>query len=571
MSYLVLARKWRPQGFDDLIGQEPITRILKNSLSQNKIAHAYIFSGPRGVGKTSTARILAKALNCEKGPTSSPCGTCGSCTAVKDGTSVNVLEIDGASNNSVDDIRDLREGVKYTPLGGRYKIYIIDEAHMLSTSAFNALLKTLEEPPPHAIFVLATTAPKKIPATIFSRCQHLPFRRISTQRIKERLKYITTSENIKISDSAVEMIARAADGSMRDSLTILDQIASFSADINEAEVKDLLGIADIGILSEISMAVIDGDREKIIGIIAELVDKGTDLKSFAKDLVGFFRDLLVAKIVRKPEEALELAEEEANAIRRILPKASADMLTIMLSEIVKTESDVRTAFSPRLSLEMSLIRVSFLSTLKPVKEAIENIDALMKGMPQVQHTETRTQKPEEPSAFSAQPSVSDSPIHSPRQVARGDRFADSHGSDAGYMMQDKKNHESLSKATQSLSEMDSAFLLKAILEKISDPRIASKLEKATPQLNGDILTLTFNSNEAEIFAEPVKKNSSLIESLASGIRGNPTKIEIDVKIKKVIRKKDLEDKALANPAVREAIELFDGRIVDVKPNENTGG
>ncbi|TAL22854.1 MAG: DNA polymerase III subunit gamma/tau, partial [Nitrospirae bacterium] len=379
MSYLVLARKWRPQGFDDLVGQEPLTRILKNSLSQNKIAHAYIFSGPRGVGKTSSARILAKALNCEKGPTPSPCGICPSCTSIKDGTSVDVLEIDGASNNSVDDIRDLREGVKYTPLGGRYKIYIIDEAHMLSTSAFNALLKTLEEPPPHAVFVLATTGPKKIPATIFSRCQHLPFRRISTQKIKERLKHISSSEALKISDSAIEMVARAADGSMRDSLTILDQLTSFSADINETEVKDLLGIADIGMLSELSSAVIEGDREKIIRVIAELVDRGADLKSFAKDLVEFFRDLLVAKIVKKPEEMLDLDEVEINAIRQILPKVSADLLTLMLSEIVKAESDVRSSFSPRLSLEMSLIRASFLSSLKPVKEAIENIDAIMKG------------------------------------------------------------------------------------------------------------------------------------------------------------------------------------------------
>ncbi|MDO8747260.1 MAG: DNA polymerase III subunit gamma/tau, partial [Thermodesulfovibrionales bacterium] len=266
MSYLVLARKWRPQGFDDLVGQEPITRILKNSISQKKIAHAYIFSGPRGVGKTSTARIFAKALNCENGPTPSPCGTCASCTAVKDGASIDVLEIDGASNNSVDDIRDLREGVKYTPLGGRYKIYIIDEAHMLSTPAFNALLKTLEEPPPHAIFVLATTAPRKIPATIFSRCQHLPFRRISAQKIKERVRHIASSEDIKISDSAIEMVARAADGSMRDSLTILDQVSAFSSEIDADGVKDLLGIADIGVLAEISAAVIDGDREKIISV-----------------------------------------------------------------------------------------------------------------------------------------------------------------------------------------------------------------------------------------------------------------------------------------------------------------
>src|SRR5271157_741243 len=216
MAYMVLARKWRPQIFDDLTGQEPVARILKNALSNNKVAHAYIFSGPRGVGKTSTARILAKALNCEKGPTSDPCGKCQSCLAVADGSSIDVSEIDGASNTGVDNIRDLREKIRYAPSAGRYKVYIIDEAHMLSTSAFNALLKTLEEPPPHVIFVLATTEPKKIPATVLSRCQHLPFSRMSGHKIKERLKTIADTEGIKIASSPLEMITRAADGSMRD-------------------------------------------------------------------------------------------------------------------------------------------------------------------------------------------------------------------------------------------------------------------------------------------------------------------------------------------------------------------
>ena len=554
MSYLVLARKWRPQGFDDLVGQEPIIRILQNSIAQKKIAHAYIFSGPRGVGKTSTARILAKALNCENGPTPLPCGACASCTAVKDGTSIDVLEIDGASNNSVDDIRDLREGVKYTPLGGRYKIYIIDEAHMLSTSAFNALLKTLEEPPPHAIFVLATTAPRKIPATIFSRCQHLPFRRISAQKIKERVRHIASSEDIKISDSAIEMVARAADGSMRDSLTILDQVTAFSSEIDADGVKDLLGIADIGVLAEISAAVIDGDREKIISVIAELVDKGTDLKSFAKDLVEFFRNLLIAKFVKKPEEILELSEDEIKIVSRILPKISPDLLTLMLSEMAKAELDVRSSFSPRLSLEMSLIRISFLSTLKPVQEAIENIDALMKGMPL-------------PSARKAEQS----------EISKQDKTQDE--KDAGQAGMTKevsfpraaRENPSSQKDAQSPTPLDGSSLLTAIREKIDDPRITSKLSQAMPLLKENVLTLAFNSNEAELFAEPIRKNSHLIEQIASDILKSPVKLKIDILTKKVIRKKDLKDKVLTDPAVKEVIELFDGRIIDVKLKENTGG
>lgn len=538
MSYLVLARKWRPQGFDDLVGQEPIIRILKNSISQKKIAHAYIFSGPRGVGKTSTARILAKALNCENGPTPSPCGTCASCTAVKDGTSIAVLEIDGASNNSVEDIRDLREGVKYTPLGGRYKIYIIDEAHMLSPSAFNALLKTLEEPPPHAIFVLATTVPRKIPATIFSRCQHLPFRRISAQKIKERVRHIASSEDIKISDSAIEMVARAADGSMRDSLTILDQVTAFSSEIDADGVKDLLGIADIGMLAEVSSAVIDGDREKIINVISELVDKGADLKSFAKDLVEFFRNLLIAKFVKKPEEILELSEDEIKIVSRILPKISPDLLTLMLSEMAKAELDVRSSFSPRLSLEMSLIRISFLSTLKPVQEAIENIDALIRCQ-----------------------------VSGVRYQVSGVREekADARTQDL------EPETQNLKPKAAPPTPPDGSSLLTAIREKIDDPRITSKLSQAMPLLKENVLTLAFNSNEAELFAEPIRKNSHLIEQIASDILKSPVKLKIDILTKKIIRKKDLKDKVLTDPAVKEVIELFDGRIIDVKLKENTGG
>src|SRR4030043_1283408 len=378
MSYLGLARKWRPQGFDDLIGQEPIIRILKNSIDQEKIAHAYLFSGPRGVGKTSMARILAKALNCKDGPTANPCGQCPSCLSVTDGSSMDVMEIDGASNNSVNDIRDLRERVKYVPSGGRYKVYIIDESHMLSDAAFNALLKTLEEPPPHVVFVLATTAPKKIPSTVLSRCQHLPFRRISSHKIKESLKKISDTEAINISGPAIEIIARAADGSLRDSLTILDQISSFSSNISESDVKDLLGIADFGTLSNLTVALIEGKREEILKITGDLMEKGTDIRSFIKELVQFLRDMLVASVVKNSEEILDLSTEEMDTIKDILSKTSEDQLTLLLSEIMKAEIDIRNSSSPRFAFEMSLIKASFLSGIKPLNEIMENIESYLK-------------------------------------------------------------------------------------------------------------------------------------------------------------------------------------------------
>ena len=388
MSYLVLARRWRPQGFGDLIGQEPIARILKNSIEQGRIAHAYLFSGPRGVGKTSTARILAKALNCKDGPTSTPCGLCASCVSITDGYSVDVMEIDGASNNSVNDIRDLRERVKYAPSGGRFKVYIIDESHMLSDAAFNALLKTLEEPPPHVVFVLATTAPKKIPPTVLSRCQHLPFRRIPGQKIKESLKKISDIEGINISGPALELIVRAADGSLRDSLTILDQLSSFSSDIKDSDVKDLIGIAEFGLLSQISVALIEGRREEILKTVEELTESGTDIKSFTKELVQFFRDLLVATVIKKPEEALDLSKEEMDVIKDIISRTSEDHLTLILSELMKTEIDVRNASSPRIAFEMSLIKASFLSNMKSLKEIMENIEAYTKRpLPEIKVSE----------------------------------------------------------------------------------------------------------------------------------------------------------------------------------------
>ncbi|MGD0885666.1 MAG: DNA polymerase III subunit gamma/tau [Thermodesulfovibrionales bacterium] len=569
MSYLVLARKWRPQGFQDLIGQEPINRILSNALSQGKIAHAYLFSGPRGVGKTSTARILAKALNCEKGPTPSPCGTCVSCRGIVDGSSIDVLEIDGASNNSVNDIRDLRERVKYAPVGGRYKVYIIDEAHMLSDSAFNALLKTLEEPPSHVIFVLATTSARKIPATVLSRCQHLSFRRVPIQKIKERLRSISDSEGIRISDPAIDMIARAADGSMRDSLTILDQVSAFASDIEESEIKDLLGVVDFRVLSELSAAVIGGERKKILDIIAGLADTGTDFKSFVKDLMNFSRDLLVAKVVENPQEVFDISDHELRAVREILRTPSEDYLTVLLSEMIKAESDVRFASSPRIALEMALIKASFLSTLRPVKEAIENIqtfitnqkgpsakegeipDLSVKAQPTEEVTRKEGEKrlPRAPESLGT-PSVTDATgeregTHAEKPPGKGSD-AVSHTSDKG--------------------DFRDRFIQR--IEVVNHP-LACRLSEADARMDGETLTLIFNGGMA-IHADSAKKNQQVLEEIASEIEGRKISVRIDIVKKKTPRKKDLKEKLLSEPLVKEAIELFDGRIVDIKSREHGG-
>ena len=533
MSYLVLARKWRPQTFEDLVGQEAIARILKNAITQNKVAHAYIFSGPRGVGKTTTARILAKALNCVSGPTPDPCGKCQSCMEVTDGSSMDVSEIDGASNTGVDNIRDLRERVRYAPSGSRHKVYIIDEAHMLSTSAFNALLKTLEEPPPHVIFVLATTEPKKIPPTVLSRCQHLPFRRISGQKIKERLKFISNADSIKATDSALEMIARAADGSMRDSLTILDQIASFSEDITESEVKDLLGITDIETLSRLSSAIIEGDRKGIINIISELTNTGADLKTFTKDLLQFIRDLLIAKIAGEAKNVIDLSEEESSAINKLRDKTTEEHMAVILSEMIKAEPDIRSAFYPRIALEMTLIRLSMLSHLKSVNEALRIVSSQQSvaGSQESngQKIENKVTETENRRIGEPETKITDSPIHP---------FTHS-------PIQDIWN---------------------VVLEKIDETNhpLYSKLNEGSVSFGDGEIKIAFNGG-LSVHAESVKENIPLIKKVVQDISGKDVSINIETVEVKSVSKKDLKEDARNNPIIKEALELFEGRIVDVIP------
>ncbi|MEE8638397.1 MAG: DNA polymerase III subunit gamma/tau [Candidatus Margulisiibacteriota bacterium] len=356
MSYISLYRKWRSQTFDEIIGQPAIVQTLKNAIKNNRLAHAYLFSGPRGTGKTSTARILAKALNCEKGPTPKPCDKCQSCVKIRNGHSVNVIEIDAASNRGIGEIRELRERIRYAPVEGRYKVYIIDEVHMLTPEAFNALLKTLEEPPSHTIFVLATTELQKVPLTIVSRCQRLDFRRIKLKEIEEHLLKVGRDEGFEIDEKALNLIGRVAEGSMRDAISLLDQLVSFSGhQISYDNVVMLLGTADEELLFAFGDAVASADPAKVLELVKKGLEEGRSTLQVTRDLVSHFRNLIHLKV--GSSEVLELTSDYLERLRKQADKFSLQRIKEVLRALSRAELDMKWHPHARLVLEVALLEL----------------------------------------------------------------------------------------------------------------------------------------------------------------------------------------------------------------------
>ncbi len=379
MSYEVFARKYRPQTFDDLVGQSHVSQTLKNAVAQNRLAHAYLFVGPRGIGKTSTARILAKALNCVNGPTVTPCGVCDNCREITAGNSLDVIEIDGASNNSVEDVRELRDNVRYAPAKGRYKIYLIDEVHMLSSAAFNALLKTLEEPPPHVKFIFATTEPQKVLPTILSRCQRFDLHRIPTNLIAQHLQFIAGKEKFSLEPAAAHAIARGAEGALRDAESMLDQLVAFCGDpISEADVLKVFGFTGQQTVANFTDKILRSATAEAVQLLHEQCEAGKDMMRLMADLISYLRDLLVFKV--KPDalsEDVDLDSQKSLAAQAEL--IETDRLLELIDQFAEAEGRMKWAPNKKLHFEVALIKAIQSLSQVTLNEVIENLNALRDG------------------------------------------------------------------------------------------------------------------------------------------------------------------------------------------------
>ena len=392
--HVAIARKWRPQTFEEVVGQDEVVRALKNAISTGKIGHAYLFSGPRGTGKTTLARILAKSLNCVNGPTANPCNKCENCVEIREGRSVDVIEIDGASNRKIDDVRNIREVVKFVPVKSRYKIYIIDEVHMLTDEAFNALLKTLEEPPSHVVFIFATTEPYKVKQTIRSRCQHFVLKPISTEIIYQQLLKISKAEGFKITDSILLKVAKAGNGSMRDAESILDMVVSYIGDrqdVTDEEIDRLLGIIDISHIERILSLISQKDFGGLIKLVNELRDKGFDLKKLCEELISTFRNLLIMKDFGVDRSLIRLSKNEISVLERFKDSFRREEIIFIENTLIETYNEMRTSINELFSLEKGFFKIGNTENVITLSRILEELKELKSSLSSSQSPEVHSE------------------------------------------------------------------------------------------------------------------------------------------------------------------------------------
>jgi len=541
MVYTVTARKWRPQKFEDVVAQEHITTTLENAILTNRIAQCYLLCGPRGVGKTTTARIIAKALNCEKKDGANPCNSCSSCESISLGTSLNVLEIDGASNNKVDDIRELREVIRYVATEGLYKVYIIDEVHMLSKSAFNALLKTLEEPPSHVIFIFATTEVHELPDTILSRCQRYNFRRVGEGRIAKHLSYIAEQEGVTAEMSALYLIASRADGALRDAESLFDQVIAFDeSKITIDSVEQVLGLVDQKIYFELLSSINEADSSNVLKLIELVVESGVEIEEFSFGLIEAIRRMLLCK-VRGSAGSLYSTDQDKTKYDELLAKLKSEDLLRMLQMMMEMHPQLKKSIAPRFRLEIVLVRMAMMGRTIDIAQLISKVEK-----------------------NDITPKVLSSPHSEQKLTSPATNFQSSSEKTADVSdLAEKKNEKN---TNASLSEIDENMLLvqwPELLEavKIIKPTLFNFLKEARiVGVERRIVTLAFSKNDSFQFNQ-ISKNKEDIERLLSEKFGELLKINLTEETLSPKESRKDEGKADGDPAVRSVLDAFDGELL----------
>ena len=600
MEYQVSARKYRPGTFDEVIGQPHVVQTLKNAVDHKRVAHAYVFSGMRGVGKTTVARILAKALNCEHGPTSQPCERCPSCEEITKGHSVDVIEIDGASNTGVDDVRELRENVKFSPFRGSYRVYIIDEVHMLSNSAFNALLKTLEEPPNHAVFVFATTEVHKIPATILSRCQHFTFRRMTRLEIMKQLKHVAQETGVVIGDQSLSAIGRACEGSMRDALSLLDQAVAFGGtSVRHEDLEALLGSVPDELVRNLVEAILSHDVQSGVSLVNQAIDQGYDVRIFCRNMVEQMRNLMVAAVVpskKQLQSLLELQQEEVDSTIAQAQQVGEGLLQEWFEIFSRTENALRGSLHPRFVFEAAVIKAALSSTSNqgpststdrppvsrtqaPVRSAPQREPSKETRPPQGSSGTAKFQKPLSKERTEGVRTTVPRPVDPKEHTVK----AKSPSRPAAA----EPPHKETPETSRRTSDLDWDSVMDQLIE--HHPNIGSFLEMGTlVNVESDQVVIGYpKSASVARWRTDKPENRTLVAKICEKVAGRPITVRVIELASpqqtqptigqlrgKQKEKKDqiLMDEVRAHPLVKQALELFGGDVVSarrVPPKEET--